>query len=128
MAVTLLQPYQGYAAGQVVDFSKELEDALVAQRLATAGGTPTAGALSTVATPVPNQLILRGIATIAVGASSVAITIPGVTAQSAVFASLQFTDATATFIRACVPTANTVTINVNANATAATKIAYLVVV
>lgn len=127
MTVTLLRAYQGYAAGAVVDLPAELEAALIAQGLAVNGGTPTSGALSTTATPVPNQLLLRANAYVAVGAASVVLTVPGVTAASAAWASInQAADATLTQILRVQCGAGTVTVTGNANATAATKVSVLI--
>lgn len=64
---------------------------------------------------------------IAIGASSVVVTNSLVTSASTVLAVLQFVDATATTILSVVPTAGSFTITVNANATAATKVAFFVV-
>lgn len=64
---------------------------------------------------------------IAIGASSVVVTNSLVTSASSVFAEIQFADATATTILRVVPTAGSFTITVNANATAATKVAFFVV-
>jgi hypothetical protein len=63
---------------------------------------------------------------IAIGQSSVTVTNSLVTSASTVLAVLQFADATATTILNVVPTSGAFTINVNANATAATKVAFLV--
>lgn len=64
---------------------------------------------------------------IAIGQSSVTVTNSLVTAASTVLAVLQFADATATTILSVVPGSGSFVINVNANATAATKVAFLVV-
>lgn len=64
---------------------------------------------------------------IAIGASSVVVTNSLVTAASTVLAVLQFVDATATQILSVVPGSGSFTITANANATAATKIAFLVI-
>lgn len=68
-----------------------------------------------------------GKVSIAIGASSVVVTNNLVTAASTVLAVLQFVDATATTILSVVPAAGSFTINVNANATLATKVAFLVI-
>jgi hypothetical protein len=130
MTVTLLRAYQGYSAGQVVDLPAELEAALIAQGLATTGGTPTSGAIGTVATPVPNQLLLRGSAYVAAGASSVVVTIPGLTAQSVAHAEVNqaAADTTFTSVLRSVCGTNTLTITGPANATAATKVGYIVAI
>lgn len=64
---------------------------------------------------------------IAIGQSSVVVTNSLVTAASTVLAVLQFVDATATQILSVVPGSGSFTITANANATAATKVAFLVV-
>jgi hypothetical protein len=128
MAVTLLRAYQGYTAGQVIDLPSELEAALVAQGLATAGGTPTAGALTTTVAGTGGQILFAGYANVAIAATSVVITIPGVTAQNKAWAVIAQAAADSTFVTIlrvnC--TANTVTVFGTAGATAATRIAYFV--
>lgn len=64
---------------------------------------------------------------IPIGESSVVVTNSLVTAASTVLAVLQFVDATATQILSVVPGSGSFTITANANATAATKVAFLVV-
>ncbi len=63
---------------------------------------------------------------IAIGAPSVVVTNSLVTATSIVTAALQFVDATLTEVLSVVPGAGSFTINGNANATAATKVAFTV--
>ena len=63
----------------------------------------------------------------AIGASTVVVTNSTVTAASHVICTLQFVDATLTQILTVVPGAGTFTITGNATATAATKVAFLVV-
>jgi hypothetical protein len=82
-----------------------------------ASGTPGAATINKIA----------GKVAIAAGASSVVVTCDKVTAASLVFAVLQFQDATLTFLRGVVPGAGSFTINGNANATAATKVAFIVI-
>ena len=67
-----------------------------------------------------------GVVAVAIGQSSVTVTNSLVTANSKVFTTLQFADATFTTIRTTVPTSGAFTITGNANATAATKIAFFV--
>lgn len=128
MAVTLNRAYQGYTAGQIIDLPRELEDALVAQGLATAGGTPTTGALSTTVAGTAGQIVFTGYANVAAGASSVAVTVPGVTTQNKGWGVVAQAAADGTLLRVervnC--TANTVTIFGTANATATTRVAYFV--
>jgi hypothetical protein len=128
MAVTLTRPYQGYQAGQVVNLPAELETALVAQGFATAGGTPTPGNLTTNVAGTGGQILFAGYANVAVGAASVAITIPGVTAQHKAWAVVAqaAADTTFTSVLRVNCTADTVTITGPANATASTRVAYFV--
>ncbi len=63
---------------------------------------------------------------IAIGASTVTVTNSLVTAASIVTATLQTADATLTFIKSVVPGAGSFVITGNANATAATKVAFTV--
>lgn len=128
MAVTLTRPYQGYTTGQVVDLPSELETALVAQKLATAGGTPTSGAISTTVAGTGGQLLFAGYANVAAAASSVAVTVPGVTAQHKAWAVVAqaAADGTLTQVVRVNCTTNTVTVTGNAAATAATRVAYFV--
>jgi hypothetical protein len=113
MAVTLLRAYGGYPAGQVAQFEKSTEDSLVAQRLATAGGTITTGA----ATANQNQ----GRASIAAGQSSVVITNNLVNTSSVIECTLAqgTADTTLTSIVRVVPSAGSFQAFGNANATAA---------
>jgi len=119
--ILLSRPYFGYLANTIVEFLKSTEDALIAQRLgADSAGPVTPGAVTTTAG--------SGRVGIAAGASSVVITNPNITAQSQVVASLcnAVADGTATFVTRIVPTAGSVTIHVNANATAAIAIKWSV--
>lgn len=68
-----------------------------------------------------------GSVNIAAGASSVVVTNNLVTAASLVIPFLMQTDATLTFLRACIPAAGSFTINGNANATANCKIGFVVI-
>jgi hypothetical protein len=68
-----------------------------------------------------------GTVSIAIGAASVTVTNSLVTASSRVFATLQFGDATLTTILRVVPGSGSFVITGNANATAATKIAFFVI-
>lgn len=61
------------------------------------------------------------------GASSVVVTNSLVTAASLVFCVLQTADGTLTTIRSVVPGSGSFTVTGNANATAATKVAFLVI-
>lgn len=64
---------------------------------------------------------------IAIGAASVTVTNSLVTAASTVIATLQFVDATLTQILSVVPGSGSFVITGNANATAATKVAFVVI-
>lgn len=68
-----------------------------------------------------------GKVSIAIGASSVTVTNSLVTSASTVLAVLQFVDATATQILSVVPGSGSFVITANATATAATKVAFLVI-
>lgn len=116
MAVTLLRAYQGTPAGQVVEYTAELEAALVAQGLATAGGTITTGAQT--------QNTWSGTASVAIGAASVVITNSNIVANTKVWAVVAqaAADATALRVERVVPAAGSVTIYVTAAATAATTV------
>ena len=78
MTVTLSRPYGQLASGAVVSLNASTEAALIAQGIATNGGTLTTGAFTT------NEF--AGRASIAAGASSVVINHPSVTANSVVTA------------------------------------------
>lgn len=114
MAVTLLRAYGGTPAGNVVEYTAELEAALVAQGLATSGGTITSGAQT--------QNTWSGTAAVAIGASSVVITNSNIVANTKVWAVVAqaAADATALRVERVVPAAGSVTIHVTAAATAAT--------
>ena len=126
MAVTLIRAYGGFAAGAVANFSSELEASLVAQGLATSGGTPTSGNQTT--TPSQNSSLpfQTGFVYVAFGASSVTISIPVITTQTKVFAVIQqaAADGTLTSIVRTNAAAGVATITGNANATAQVQIAY----
>ncbi len=64
---------------------------------------------------------------VAIGAPSVTVTNSLVTAASMVFCQIQFTDATHTEIRTVVPGTGSFVYTGNANATAATKVAFIVI-
>lgn len=120
MTVTLSRPYGAYPAGTITSLPATTEAALVAQGIATSGGTLTTGALSS------NEL--SGRASIAAGASSVVITNPWVTASSVVTAVVAQAAADGTLLRVerVVPAAGSFTVYGTANATAATTIAWMV--
>lgn len=70
---------------------------------------------------------VRGKSAIASGASTAVITNSFVVATSQVICVLEFVDATATFIKASIPTGGSFTVTVNANATANTKFSWVVI-
>lgn len=120
--VQLTRPYMNNPAGTVCEFTAELEASLIAQGLAvTSAGPATSGAQTTLA--------LSGSATIAAAASSVTITNPLITANMKIFAVIAqaAADGTALYVARIVPAAGSVTIYVNAAATAATVIDWSVV-
>ncbi|CAB4168745.1 hypothetical protein UFOVP580_26 [uncultured Caudovirales phage] len=114
--VTLLRPYGGYQAGQSVGFTGSTEAALVASGQATNATTVTAGPLTT------NQP--AGVCAVVAGQGSVVITNPLITPQARVWAviSQATADTTATHVTRVVTVAGSMTIFVNANATANTQI------
>lgn len=123
MSVTLNRAYAGLAAGQTAELTAELEAALVAQGLASTAtaNTSTAGALT--------QNTYSGLATIAIGASSVVITNNLVSAQSVVYAVVSQAAADATLLRVerVVCANGSFTIYGTAAATAATTVAWSIV-
>lgn len=128
MAVTLSRAYGGFAPGTVVDLPAELEASLVAQNLATAGGTLTSGALTPNVSGNAAIPVLAGIAVVAAGASSVTVSNPAITATSKATAmvSQAAADGTLTSVLRANCTAGVLTITGNANATAATRVSYIV--
>lgn len=122
--------------GQPASFvtSASTEDVNTFLRAQTfSGGISVTGALSldaTDASGTPGAATINkpaGKVAIAIGASSVVVTNSLVTSASIVLAVLQFADATANTIRSVVPGTGSFTINVNAAATAATKVAFVVI-
>lgn len=118
MAVTLLRAYGGTPAGQVVEFSSELETALIAQ------GIATNASVANTTTGNQTQNTWSGTAAIAAGSSSVVITNSNITANSKVWAVVAQAAADGTLLRVerVVPAAGSVTIYGTANATATTLI------
>lgn len=82
--------------------------------------------LDSTATPgnVTANLTASGQVAIAAGAGAVTITSDMVDTASRVFAVLQFADATCTYIKNVIPAAGSFTINMNANCTSNTKVAW----
>jgi PAS domain S-box-containing protein len=109
--------YEGFDAGTTRLDGTTLFNGAITADTTDSSGTPGA---ATINKP-------SGKVAIAIGQSSVTVTNSLVTSASTVLAVLQFADATATTILNVVPTSGAFTINVNANATAATKVAFLVV-
>ena len=120
MTVTLSRPYGVFAAGTVTTLPASTEAALIAQGIATNGGTLTTGAITSTE--------FCGRVSIAAGQSSVVVTHPWVTASSVVIAVVAQSTADGTLLRVerVVPAAGSFTIFGTANATAATTIAWMV--
>lgn len=70
---------------------------------------------------------MRGKNSIAIGAAAVTITNNLVTANSQVLVTIEFVDATCTTVLSVVPGAGSFVVTCNANATAATKIGWVVI-
>jgi len=116
MTVTLLRPYGGYAAGTIRQFRTSTETALIDSGFATDGGTITTGAVTTTE--------MEGRVSVAIGASSLVVTNPNVTAESKVWACVAQAAADGTLLRVerIVCADGSFTIYGTANATAATLI------
>ena len=123
MAVTLLRAYGGSAVGAIVEYTAELEAALIAQGIAvtTAVGSVTTGAQT--------QNTWSGTAAIPIGASSVVITNSNIVANTKVWAAVAQAAADATLLRIerVVPAAGSVTIYGTANATAITLVDWAII-
>lgn len=121
MAVLLNRPYFGYLQGTVVELPASTEAALIGNGFASA----TAAAI----TPGPvTANVMRGTCALAAAAASIVITNSLVDATSIVVAYISQTtaDATATSVVRVVPGAGLFTIFVNAAATAATQVDWVV--
>lgn len=120
--VTLLRPYGGYQAGQVVELPASTEAAIVA----SGGGTTNAGPASVA--PITCQQN-QGAVGIAAGQISAVITNPLITPQSIVIAYVSQTTADGTLLRIdrVVPAAGSVTIFGNAAATATVNVDWAIV-
>lgn len=118
MTVLLTRPYGGATAGTTQSFSTELENALIAQGLATAStrASTTTGNQSSTS--------LGGTVAIAAGSSSVTVTNPNVDANSHVTAKVAQASADGTLLRVerVLCAAGSFTIYGTANATATTLI------
>ena len=117
MTVLLTRPYVGYPAGQIVELATAVESALIAQGLATSTASiPTSGAYSTTA--------FQGVAVVPAAASSVVISNPSFDPGQKFFAVIAqaAADATALYVARVVVASGTLTIYLNAAATAATVV------
>lgn len=115
--VLLSRSYAGYAAGTIVQLSTNEEAALVAQGLATTSAGPvTPGAVTTTKT--------AGRVGIAAAGASVVITSSNFDANSKFVAYLSnaAADGTALYVTRITPAAGSVTLTLNAAATAAVAI------
>ena len=114
--ILLSRAYGGYLAGTIVQLQTSLEAALIAQGLATTSAGPvTPGAVTTTQT--------AGRVGIAAAGTSVVVTNAQFTTESKFAVSLTQAafDTTATIVR-YIPAAGSVTFQVNAGATAAVQI------
>ena len=121
--ILLSKGYAGYAAGTIVQLQTSTEAALVAQGLATVSAGPvTPGAVTTTET--------MGRAGIAAAGTSVVVTNPSFNTESKFQAVLSqaAADATATIVNRIVPAAGSVTFFVNAAATAAVSIDWMLLI
>lgn len=118
--ILLSRGYAGYAAGTIVQLPTQEEAALVAQGLASVSAGPvTPGAVTTSKT--------SGRVGIAAAGQTVVITNPQFTTESkfAAFLSNAAADGTATFIQRITPANGSVTFGMNAAATAAIAIDWM---
>lgn len=118
--ILLSKSYAGYAAGTIVQLPTQEESALIAQGLATTSAGPvTAGAVTTTKT--------SGRVGIAAAGTSVVVTNSAFTTESRFLAYLSnaAADGTALYITRITPAAGSVTFTVNAGATAAIAIDWL---
>jgi hypothetical protein len=115
--ILLSKAYKGYAAGTVVQFITSEEASLVTAGLATVTTLPITAGNVTANT-------VQGRAAVAAGATSIVITNNLIDAGTKIFAAIAqaVADATATTIASIVPAAGSVTITMNAAATANTVI------
>lgn len=126
--ILLNRSYNGFTAGSIVEFSAELEAALIAQGLAASSAGPvTSGAQSTTAGTNTLIPVLAGTASVAIGAATVVITNANITANTKGFAQVSqaAADATALRVERVSCAAGAMTITVTAAATAATEVSYL---
>ena len=121
--ITLNRPYQGYVAGTIVQLTTAAEAALIAQGLATTSAGPvTPGAVNSGQLPI-------GRVGIAAAAISVVVTSPVVTTESRIYAyiSQAAADVSAFQVVRVVPAAGSFTIFLNAAATAAVQVDWVIV-
>jgi len=129
--ILMNRPYAGFAAGAIVEFSAELEAALIAQGFAvTSSGPVTPGAQATNGLG-PNTLLplIVGTAACAIGAATVVITNPLIGTNTKGFAQVSqaAADATALRVERVSCAAGAMTITLTANATAATEVSWMAV-
>lgn len=120
--VLLTRPYGGYASGTICEFPASTEAALIAQGFATASSAvATSGAVTNNA--------MRGVAAVAIGASSVVVTNSNVDVTSFVTAIVNqaAADATALRVERVSVAAGSFTIFVTAAATAATEVSWAII-
>lgn len=122
MAVLLNRAYGAYPSGAIVALPASTEAAIVAQGIGTVSvATPTTGAQSS------NEFSGRG--AFAIGAGSLVVTNPFVTANSKIFAVINQAAADGTLLRVerIVPAAGSFTIFGTANATAVTVVDWAII-
>lgn len=115
--ILLARSYGRYLAGTIVQLATSIEAALIAQGLATTSAGPVTPGAVTTDQPA-------GRVGIAAAGTSVVITGPQFTTESKVFATLSnaAADASALYITRITPAAGSVTITLNAAATAAVAV------
>lgn len=127
--ISLNRAYGGFNAGVIVELPAELESSLIAQGLAaTSAGPVTPGAQSTTAAANVMSNLLVGTAAVAIGAATVVISNPNITANSKGFAmvSQAAADGTALRVERVSCAAGACTVTVTAAATAQTEVSYLI--
>ena len=126
MAVLLNRTYAGLLAGTVVQLSAELEAALIAAGYAvTSAAAPTSGAITAL---IGNDIVLAGTGAVAIGATTLVVSNPRITAQSKAFAVIgqAAADATFTSILRVSCAAGVMTVTGTGAATAAVVINYVI--
>jgi hypothetical protein len=123
MAITLIRPYGTTPAGVTVEWTAELEAALIAQGLASAA------LVTAITVGAQTSDTYEGTANVAIAAASVVITNSNITANSKVWACVgqAAADGTALRVERIVPAAGSVTIYMTAAATAATLVDWAIV-